>query len=70
MKSERQQRGVAADIVSGLATINPFVMTALTHSGALETIGAENVIPATSWLLAAEEAAWDAAEKWLQAHAT
>lgn len=52
-----------------LADVNPFIMKILTDSGALEIIGAENVIPATSRILEAEETAWKAAQAWLQQHA-
>ncbi|MCA9874745.1 MAG: SulP family inorganic anion transporter [Anaerolineales bacterium] len=49
-----------------LADVNPAVLSALDRSGALEAIGAENVIPATNRILAAEETAWEMAQKWLQ----
>ncbi|MCB8984375.1 MAG: SulP family inorganic anion transporter [Ardenticatenaceae bacterium] len=49
-----------------LADVNPAVLSALERSGALEAIGAENVIPATNRILAAEETAWEMAQKWLQ----
>ncbi|MCZ7668128.1 MAG: hypothetical protein M5U34_13505 [Chloroflexi bacterium] len=49
-----------------LADANPFIMKVLTNSGAMEIIGAENVIPATSRILEAEETAWQAAQTWLQ----
>ncbi len=52
------------------ADVNPAIVKALTDSDALEIIGAENVIPATTRLLAAEEMAWEAAQTWLEAHTT
>lgn len=50
-----------------LADVHPAVLGALQRSGALEVIGAENVMGATPRVLAAEETAWDAAQRWLQA---
>ena len=44
-----------------LADINPAVMDVLKSSGALEEIGSENVFPATTRVLAAENMAWEAA---------
>ncbi len=49
-----------------LADVNPAVLDALKKSGALDTLGAENVFPATARVLAAENVAWEAAQKWLQ----
>jgi SulP family sulfate permease len=51
-----------------LADVNPLVVQALKRSGALEVIGAENVFPAVRQVLAAENTAWDAAQKWVHAH--
>ena len=48
-----------------LADVNPVVLETLKKSGALEVIGAENVFPATSRVLDAENQAWEAAQKWL-----
>lgn len=52
-----------------LADVNPAVQEVLKRSGALDVIGAENVFPATKRVLAAENMAWEAAQKWLMAHA-
>ncbi len=52
-----------------LADVNPGVLDTLQRSGALDLIGAENVIPATARVLAAENMAWEAAQEWLQQHA-
>jgi len=49
-----------------LADVNPGVLEVLKKSGALDVIGAENVFPATARVLAAENMAWEAAQKWLQ----
>jgi SulP family sulfate permease len=49
-----------------LADVNPGVLEVLKKSGALNVIGAENVFPATARVLAAENMAWEAAQKWLQ----
>jgi hypothetical protein len=38
----------------------------LKKSGALDSLGVENVFPATKRVLAAENAAWDAAQQWLR----
>ena len=35
-------------------------------SGALESIGEQNVFPATSRVLDSERQAWDAAQQWLK----
>ncbi len=48
-----------------LADVNPAVLDTLRKSGALEAIGEENVFPATTRLLAAENMAWEAAQQWL-----
>ncbi len=48
-----------------LADVNVEVMTTLKKSGTLEVIGAENIFPATSRVLGAEEIAWAAAQDWL-----
>jgi SulP family sulfate permease len=50
-----------------LADINPEVLETLQKSGALETLGAEHVFPATRRVLAVENTAWEAAQQWLQA---
>jgi sulfate permease, SulP family len=49
-----------------LADVNPQVLDTLKKSGALDVIGAENVFPATARVLASENIAWEAAQKWLQ----
>ena len=49
-----------------LADVTPEVFTVLQKSGSLDEIGADNVIPATSRVLAAERTAWDAGQAWLQ----
>ncbi|MCB0048978.1 MAG: sodium-independent anion transporter, partial [Caldilinea sp.] len=49
-----------------LADVNAEVMATLTKSGAVEVLGAENIIPATKRILEAEEQAWDAAHAWLR----
>ena len=46
-----------------LADVNPGVVDVLKKSGALNVIGSENVFPATSRILAAENTAWGAAQK-------
>jgi SulP family sulfate permease len=51
-----------------LADVNPGVLDTLRVSGALDVIGTENVIPATSKVLAAENMAWNAAQKWIERH--
>jgi hypothetical protein len=48
-----------------LADVNPIVLEPLKKSGALDVIGADNVFPATSRVLDAENQAWEAAQKWL-----
>jgi len=53
-----------------LTDVNPSVLETLKKSGALEIIGEENIFPATPRVLAAENASWDAAQKWLEANAT
>lgn len=50
-----------------LADINAGVMETLRKSGALEIIGAEQIIPATARVLAAENTAWEVAQERLQA---
>ena len=52
-----------------LADVNPPVLETLKKSGALEIIGEENIFPATPRVLAAENASWEAAQKWLEANA-
>jgi SulP family sulfate permease len=49
-----------------LADVNPAVHQVLKKSGALAVLGEKNVFPATERILAAEEAAWQAAQEWLQ----
>jgi sulfate permease, SulP family len=49
-----------------LADVNPAVLQSLRTSGALNVIGEANIFPATTRVLAAEEMAWEAAQKWLQ----
>ncbi|MGW8251059.1 MAG: SulP family inorganic anion transporter [Anaerolineales bacterium] len=49
-----------------LADVDPDVHNRLKISGALDVIGEENVILATKKVLAAENMAWDAAQKWMQ----
>jgi len=49
-----------------LADVNPGVLEVLKKSGALNVIGEQNVFPATARVLAAENTAWEAAQKWLQ----
>jgi sulfate permease, SulP family len=49
-----------------LADVNPKVLDTLKNSGVLDVIGAENVFPATARVLASENTAWEAAQKWLQ----
>lgn len=51
-----------------LADVNPKVMQTLTHSGAVNIIGKENIFLATVRVLDAENMAWSAAQAWLQAH--
>jgi SulP family sulfate permease len=51
-----------------LADVNPMVVDILNKAGATEIIGAENIFPATTRILAAEIAAWQAAQAWLQTH--
>ncbi len=53
-----------------LADVNPPVLETLKKSGTLEIIGEENIFPATPRVLAAENASWDAAQKWLEANTT
>jgi SulP family sulfate permease len=49
-----------------LADVNPAVHQVLQKSGALAVLGEKNVFPATERILAAEEAAWQAAQEWLR----
>ena len=49
-----------------LADVDPLVIEILKKSGALAIVGEDNVFPATPQLLATEEAAWSAAQQWLQ----
>jgi SulP family sulfate permease len=51
-----------------LADISPGVLETLKRSGALETLGTDNVIPATKRVLGAEDSAWNAAQEWLKTH--
>jgi SulP family sulfate permease len=51
-----------------LADVNPAVLETLEKSGALDVLAAENVIPATSKVLEAEDMAWEAAQKWIEGH--
>ena len=53
-----------------LADVNPPVLETLKKSGTLAIIGEENIFPATPRVLAAENASWDAAQKWLEANTT
>jgi SulP family sulfate permease len=48
-----------------LADVEPIVEKELRASGALDVIGAENVIPATARVLEAERTSWEAAQNWL-----
>jgi len=48
-----------------LADVAPAVQETLQRSGAIASLGAENVFPATPRVLGAENVAWDAAQKWL-----
>jgi SulP family sulfate permease len=52
-----------------LADVNPPVLDTLRKSGAMESIGEENVFPATARVLEAERTAWNAAQMWLEAKA-
>jgi sulfate permease, SulP family len=58
----------ASGSVLMLADVNLAVQETLKRSGALDVIGAENLIPATARVLAAENTAWEAAQKWLKSH--
>jgi SulP family sulfate permease len=49
-----------------LADVDPVVIDTLRRSGALDVIGAENVMPATTKVLEAENMAWEAAQKWIE----
>lgn len=53
-----------------LADVDTAVLNALRASGAMDMIGEANVIPATTQVLAAEEMAWEAAQRWLREHAS
>ena len=46
-----------------LADVNPEVYAVLKKSGALAALGEENVIPATTRVLDAENQAWEVAQK-------
>jgi hypothetical protein len=46
-----------------LADVNPEVYTILKKSGTLAVLGEENVIPATTRVLEAENQAWEVAQK-------
>jgi sulfate permease, SulP family len=48
-----------------LADVNPAVLDTLKKSGAQDVIGVKNIFPATARVLAAEEMAWEAAQKYL-----
>lgn len=48
-----------------LADVNTEVLGVLKKIGALEVIGEQNVFPATSRVLQAEQQAWEAAQQWL-----
>ena len=49
-----------------LADVNPAVVDVMKKSGALDSVGEQNVFPATSRVLDAERQAWDAAQQWLK----
>jgi sulfate permease, SulP family len=49
-----------------LADVNPTVLDVLKKSGALDAIGEQNVFPASSRVLGAENVAWEAGQRWLQ----
>ena len=49
-----------------LANVRQTVLETLKKSDSLAVIGEENVFPATSLMLASEEQAWAAAQKWLK----
>ncbi|NTW07952.1 MAG: SulP family inorganic anion transporter [Anaerolineaceae bacterium] len=53
-----------------LADVQLAVIEVLKHTGAMQVIGEENVFPATTRVLAAEESAWQAAQDWLKTNAT
>jgi len=85
-ETKAQRIGLVPNIIAGLATgmfsipegmayaqlagVNPKVHETLKKSGALDVLSAENVFPATKRVLAIENAAWHAAQQWLQAHQT
>jgi SulP family sulfate permease len=48
-----------------LADVAPAVQETLQRSGAIASLGAENIFLATPRVLGAENVAWDAAQKWL-----
>jgi SulP family sulfate permease len=49
-----------------LADVNPAVLDTFKKSGTLDVIGAENVFPATTKVLGAENMAWNAARTWIE----
>ncbi|MFN2264563.1 MAG: STAS domain-containing protein [Anaerolineales bacterium] len=51
-----------------LADVNPGVLETPQRSGALDDIGAENVIPATAKVLVADNMAWNKAQTWIKQH--
>ena len=48
-----------------LTDVDPVVQETLQRSGAIASLGAENIFLATPRVLGAENVAWDAAQKWL-----
>ncbi len=56
----------AQDSLLLLANVRQTVLETLKKSDSLAVIGEENVFPATSLMLASEEQAWTAAQKWLK----
>jgi SulP family sulfate permease len=59
----------AHDSLLVVADVNAEVLNALKKAGAMDVIGAENVIPATARVLDAENQAWEVAQNWLQMRA-
>lgn len=49
-----------------LADVNPDVLDVMKKSGALAIIGEQNIFPATTRILEAEQQSWDAAQQWLK----
>lgn len=49
-----------------LADVDPKVIEVLKKTGTLELVGEENIFPATSHVLDSENAAWEAAQVWLE----